>query len=417
MGAHFECFVSGNKVAGAMTRVHVVQVVEATIAGVKNHVLSLVRELDRAQFDVTVACPRVRHQSYGDTSFVDELRALDVPVATINMRREIYPPTDVAAIWQLYRLFLWTGAHLVHAHSTKAGLLARPAARLAGFPAVVYSPHAFAFAGATNSLVRGLMIGVERALARWTDVLVCVSEGEREQTLRAGVAPATKLIVIHNGIEPAVFQKASRAEARMRLRIEPSIPVVGFVGRLEPQKGLPYLIKAVAELIRDRPTLLCLIVGDGSLRLPLQRQAQRLGIEDQARFLGYRSDVPALLPAMDVFVLPSLYEGLPYTVLEAMSAYVPVVATDVVGIRDVVRDGETGLLVPPRDVAALKAAVDRILDNQKLKTKLAQAGCEMVTRDFHLEDCVRRTERLYLDVLSTRQAVTPPHLQGGSRSP
>ncbi|RME83076.1 MAG: hypothetical protein D6775_09120, partial [Caldilineae bacterium] len=178
----------------------VVEVTEATIAGVKQHVLSLVGGLDRERFDITVACPPVRQRPFGDTSFADEVRSLGVDIAFIEMRRAVHLPRDLAAVYELRRLFLRTGAQLVHAHSTKAGLLARPAARLAGVPVVIYSPHAFAFAGASNALERVLMIGAERWLARWTDVLICVSEGERDQALRAGVAPPEKLVVVRNGI-------------------------------------------------------------------------------------------------------------------------------------------------------------------------------------------------------------------------
>jgi glycosyltransferase involved in cell wall biosynthesis len=228
------------------------------------------------------------------------------------------------------------------------------------------------------------------------------------------VAPAHKLFVIPNGIEPEVFQRVSRTEARTHLGIEENTPVIGFVGRLEPQKGLSYLIEAVAQLIRDWPTLMCIVVGDGSLRSSLQRQAIQLDVKDKVHFLGYRPDVPALLPAFDIFVLPSLYEGLPYTILEAMAAGIPVIATDVAGTRDVVRDGETGLLVPPGDVPALREAIRQIFDNQELKSKLAQAGRQIVVHDFRLEDCVHRMEKLYQDVLSAKSAITSLSSRGGS---
>jgi len=246
------------------------------------------------------------------------------------------------------------------------------------------------------------MIGIEKMFARWTDILVCVSEGERQYALSAKVAPAAKLVVIRNGIDPAAFQKVSRADARMRLGIKQGVPVIGYVGRLERQKGLMYLIKTMAELSNDWPNLQCLIIGDGSQRSSLVQQVQSMGIEDQVRFLGYQPEVSALLPALDVFVLPSLYEGLPYTLLEAMASGVPIVATHVVGIQDVVCDGKTGLLVQPGDVPGLKRAIGQILSNRELGVKLAQAGFELVMREFRLDDCVRRTERLYLDVLETR---------------
>ncbi len=393
-------------------QVRTVQVVEATIAGVKNHVLSLVRSLDRDRFKVTVACPQVRDRAYGDRSFVEELHRLEVPCAIINLRQGIHPLSDAVAIQQLCQLLSRSGANVVHAHSTKAGLLARPAARLAGVPVVVYSPHAFAFAGAANPVARAWIIRVERALARWTDAVVCVSEGERQLALRARIAPREKLVVIHNGIEPSVFQRVSRAEARTNLEIEPGTPVIGFIGRLECQKGVSYLLQATARLVSLRASLLCLIVGDGALRLSLMREAEQLGIGQHVRFLGYRPDVPNILPALDVFVLPSLYEGLPYTVLEAMAAGIPVVATDVVGVGDVVRDGTTGLLVPPGDVPALSGAVQRILDDPSLGRRLALAGQTEVGSRFTLRETVSRLESLYLALMRAKKLVARGRLGG-----
>ena len=174
-------------------------------------------------------------------------------------------------------------------------------------------------------------------------------------------------------IDPKPLPMLPRVALRLALGIDPQRgPIMGWCGRLASEKGLTYLIQALPSLCRRFPDLLVILAGEGELRGPLEREARSLGVHSQVLFAGPRSDVPALMRLFDVFALPSLREGLPLVLLEAMAASVPIVATSVGGNPEIVRHGATGLLVPPCDPAALAAALDRVLSNRELRASFAQ---------------------------------------------
>ncbi len=220
-----------------------------------------------------------------------------------------------------------------------------------------------------------------------------VSEQVRQQSIADGISPA-RIVLIPNG----VAQAAAAADARPRLRSQLGVPdggsLVLSVGRLAPQKGHHYLLQAVPAVLAQWPQTVFALVGDGSSRPELEAEAQRLGIESQVRFLGTQANVPDWLAAADVFVLPSISEGLPVALLEAMIAGRAVVATDVGGVGEVVQDGQTGRLVPPADVPALAQGLLDLLQDEAKRSRLAAAGQERVKRDYTLEEMCKRYARL-----------------------
>ncbi len=378
----------------------VLQVVEATTAGVKKHVLSLATRLDRSRFDVTVACPPVRRPAYGDVSFVADLKRAGVRVECVDMGREIRPLADARGLLRLIDIVRRGGFDLVHAHSSKAGILARLAARIAGVPAVLYTPHVYAYRTATGPR-RWAYWWLERMAARWTDRIICTSHGERDEARSSRAAQAEKLVVIHNGLPfQPLLDAAEAAALRRSLGAGEGALLVGGVGRLARSKRFDLLVQAAPRILSRCARACFVVVGDGDQRQALEALARRLGVEAAFRFTGHRDDVTALVQALDVFVLPSPYESFGYVVAEAMAAGRAVVAADTVGPREIVSPGDTGLLVPPNDASALAEAVLSLLGDREGAERMGQRARETVQRQFGLDEMVRRTQELYESLLA-----------------
>ena len=202
------------------------------------------------------------------------------------------------------------------------------------------------------------------------------------------------------GVDTARFAPRDRARARAALGLDAERHVVGTIGRLNAQKGHTYLLQAAERLAERRADIEWVIAGDGEVRARLEAEARLRGLEQHVRFLGHRSDVPEILAALDVFVLSSNFEGMCFAVAEALAVEVPVVATDVGGVSQSVVDGETGLLVPPRDPAALADAIERLVDDGDEATRLGSAGRQRVEELYDLSEMAAATERLYARVLA-----------------
>jgi glycosyltransferase involved in cell wall biosynthesis len=385
----------------------VLQVVEATTAGVGRHVLDLSAGLIDLGVDVTVACPVVREGAQDDVALVERLVARGVLVAPVPMRRAVHARADWQAGRALLALLRRAPFDVVHAHSSKAGVLGRLAARRAGVPAVVYTPHAFAFQGAAGRPAGRLYRSAERWLGhRATDRMICVGRSERELALRQRIVPERTLALVENGIDPAPFVAAARGGARPVASLDPSRPLIGFVGRLAPQKGLDVLIEALRLLVDGGVEASCVLVGEGEESARLAALVARRDLESRVQFAGYRDDIPQVLAELDVFVLPSRYEALPYSLLEAMAAGCAVVASDIGGNRDLLVDGETGLLVPAGDPHALAEVLGGLLAGPDAAARRAQLGraaqAAAVARPTAAE-MARETLALYRAVLAERR--------------
>jgi glycosyltransferase involved in cell wall biosynthesis len=359
----------------------------------------------RAGLDVTVACPRVRERAQRDIAFVDRLRAEGVTVVEVPLRYGLHPLADLRDCGRLVRLIQQGRYDLVHAHSSKAGVLARLAARLCRVP-VVYTPNAFAFLGAQSRFRRWLYRSVEQWLGRtMTDMLVCVSSSEMALADRWAIAPSGRMVTIENAIDPAHYAPiTSLAEAKSDLGLDPERLVVGYVGRLEAQKGIEYMLQAAQQVLASKENVQFVLAGEGKLERAARQMVASLGIEGQVLLLGYRTDIPQVLAALDVFVLPSLYEGLPYTLLEAMAAGRAVVATDVVGNRDLVQHGKTGMLVPARQAQALGSTFLHLLSAADERERLGEAAFTAARQRATPDQMAQQVVELYAMTLERRQS-------------
>ncbi len=401
-----------------MARIRLLQVLEANVGGARKHVHQLVGGLDRARFEVRLACSLERDPAAA--SDLASLRAAGIRAVPVRMRRRPAPLADLAALWSLTRLMRSGQFDIVHTHASKAGFLGRWAARRTGVRAVVHTPHTFPFERRDTCLAPLYRV-LERTASRWCCRIVLVSASQRAIAERAGVGTPEQLAVVPNGIRlPAGDPAETRRRYRSALGLGDSDLAVGFVGRISPQKDVQAFLAAAAALCRDvRGLRLFLAGGAESLRY---LRALRPAISPDAwavatgagpagarvcwsaelpvEVLGHRQDAADLVAAFDVVLLPSRYEGLPYSLLEAMAQRVAVVASDVTGNRDVLEHGRTGLLAPAGDVEGLVAAARELLADPPLREAMGHAARERVASEFTEEEFLRRMTQLYEEVLA-----------------
>ncbi len=377
-----------------MPKFKILHVIRPARGGMKNHLLSLLKLGDKNIFEPSVACPP------GDMA--REIADLGVRVVPIPLVGELSPRSDWQSLRILVDTLLAENITIMHAHSSKAGLVARLAARMARTPVVFMTAHNSIFYEFWPSWKKNIFAYCERLLARYTHRILTVSETLRQELLIKERLHPDRVVTIPNGIDPTPFCREVDRRAVLRLLgLPPLGQLVGTIARLAPQKGVSYFLQAAAVLCRDCQVNF-VVVGDGPLRQALEEESRTLGLDGRLFFVGERADIPQILAAMDIFVLPSITEGLPLTILEAMAAGKPVVATRVGGLPEVILDGETGLLVPPRDPHALAQALARLLSDRRQAVEMGQKGRQRVMEHFTVTVMVRQIEEQYKSVLSSQ---------------
>lgn len=281
---------------------------------------------------------------------------------------------------RLYRLLISRRFQVIMTFTHHSNLLGLPVAWAAGVPVRIATHH---------GRIHNFSSQLERLHAwmvnsRVTARLVAVSESMREAAIEEGVKPE-RISIIPNGIELRSTDLQARSRARQLFGVGQDVPVILSVGRLTPEKGHACLLDAIPGILAQIPDAHFFLAGDGSLRTNLEQQSKRLNIHSRVTFLGMRQDVSLLLAGADVFVLPSISEGLPLALMEAMSAGLPVVASDVGGVKEVVVDGETGLLVSPGNPESLKCSVVNLLNDPKERIRLGEAARKLIEKKYALD--------------------------------
>ncbi len=359
------------------------------VGGTESHVLEVASRLDRARFDVTVCALK------GEDVIALELRKRGVRVITLGGRGKL----DGRVVWKLWRLIRQERPEIIHAFLFWANLACRVLGKLLHVPLRISSYHDMEVGSGGYRLV------ADRLTAQWTHVMNCCSEAVRQSVRSRIGGEEAKYVTIPFGVDLSRFEGGGVLK-KPELGLQEGPAVIGTVCRLvEPKKGLGILLEAVAQLRKQAPVPGCqlLIVGEGPAHESLRERSEKLGIAPWVVFTGMRRDVAGLLPLMDVFVLPSLYEGFGIAILEAMAARRPVVATAVGGIPEFVVHGQTGLLVPPGDPVALAAAVHSLLSHPEQARLMGVRGRERARDHFAIESVVRRHEELYESSLAGRR--------------
>ncbi|HEY6793138.1 MAG TPA: glycosyltransferase [Kineosporiaceae bacterium] len=352
-------------------RLRVATVITRMQAGAGGVALRGALALDRDRYDVTFLV------GSGDR-LLDRAAAEGFATAVIPaLVPQISPRDDARALLDLRSLVAGGRYDVVHTHSAKAGTLGRLAALWAGTPVVVHTLHGFPFHPYQPRPLRAAYVAVERSLGRRSTVLLAVGAGVAAEAVRLGLAPPDRIRTIGAAVDDLPARDgATRRAARRLLAVPPGMSVVGCVGRLDYQKAPEHFLAALADL--DRRDVLGVWLGDGPLRAEVERTAAAVGLADRFVCLGDRADIGRVLPGVDVFAMPSRYEGLPCALLEAMAVGVPAVATAVNSVPDVLVPGETGLLVPVGRPAMMARAIGYLLDRPDEANRMAQAGRERV---------------------------------------
>jgi len=361
-------------------------VTEASSAGVGRHVIDLGQGLARRGWDV--------HLAYADTRIDVRFRtALSDPHFTchhVPMKRAP-SPSDFLAIKRLRSILQMHGPfNILHGHSSKGGAIARLASLGLRVP-VVYTPHAFVTMNpALKKPAAFAFLTAERLMARKTDAIVAVSRDEKVEMERHGISGAN-IHVIHNGIVTPAFGK--KEYVRKQFGIKSDSTVIGFVGRFFPQKAPLMLVEAFSIVARSQTNVTLLMAGDGPLLREAKCLAEKLGILEKVRFVGSVS-AESVLPAMDVFALPSLYEAMPYVLIEAVHAKLPIVTTDVGSASILIQDGKSGFIVRSRSAEDFAASLDRLVADEKTRLRFRDAT-ERQIAEFSEENMMSETISLY----------------------
>ena len=363
---------------------------------------------DRAQFEplVVAGYPGYWDAQGGQAATEENCRQLEQAairwMMLPSLTREVHPLKDVQALWQLFCLFRREKPALVHTHTSKAGVLGRVAAWVARVPVIVHTPHGHVFYGHFGPFRSWLFLQIELVLSAITDRLIALTEAERQEHLDREVGKADRFAVVPSGIDRERFGRA-RVQGKQQpdwFGCPPDALVVGSVGWLTDIKGHEYLIEAVAKLKQDFPSLHLVIIGSGDRHEALLQQAELAGLCDAVHLLGHRDDVEVCLGGMDLFVLPSLNEGMGRALIEAMAAGLPVIASRVGGIPAVVSHEKTGLLVPPGDAGALAEALRRLLDRPEWAGQLGLAASRSVDSRYGSASMVHAIESIFAEALS-----------------
>ena len=303
---------------------------------------------------------------------------------------------DYFAFWKIRQLIVKLAPDIIHTHNTQPFIEGTLAAMLAGRPVVVHTDHGRQFPDKRRYM------WMEWLASKAVAGIISVSNDNKASLVKHEHISADKISVIPNGIDNKKYQpKVNGRLKRAALGLEPDAwPVLGWCGRMSPEKGLSVLLRSLPDVVRQYPRVRLLLMGDGTLRKELEDQAEQEGVASHVRFLGARADVPEVLQLLDLFVLPSLREGLPLVLLEAMAAGIPIVATDVGGNHQAVTDGVTGYLVPSENPAALARAINQLLDDDTTRRRFSSEAQRRFAEQFTISRMVERYDEVYRQCLA-----------------
>ena len=371
-----------------------------TLGGSSENTIASCVVLDRAGFECTLAAS---FRESDAASLVDArrrgCRVVDLPA----LGREVAPLADLTALAQILRLIRRERPAIVHTHTSKAGFIGRLAAVIARVPAVIHQPHGHVFYGYYSPRRTAVFTALERQAARWTDRIVTLTDRGAAEHLARGIGRAAQYVAVPSGVPTAELRAGAptRTEARARLGLAPDTFVVVGLGRLVPIKGFDLLVRALPAVAAQIPSTRVVLVGDGAERGRLDALACALGVGARLDLAGEVFGVTTHLAAADVLAVPSRNEGMGRVMVEAMALRIPVVATAVGGIPDVVVDGECGRLVAPEDADAFSAALIELGRDEALRRKLGEAA-EVRAESFSASVAREKLLAVYADLVRAK---------------
>lgn len=361
-------------------------VTQSEWGGAGRYAFDLANEFKSRGYQVAIAAggnEELFKKSRQNSILVYQLKSL---VRAINLFK------DIAAYFEIKKILKEFQPDILHLNSSKAGVLGAIAGRQAGVKKIIYTVHGFVFNEPMPKPKKLFYLWAEKFSAQYKDKLLCVSDFDRQTGLKYKIAQADKLITINNGIQPLSFLEAEAAKTELNLPKDKII--IGTVANLYPTKGLDYLISAAKIVTEKFPDAIFRIIGFGQLEKELNEKISKLNLKNNF-FIEKKDDAYRFLKAFDIFVLPSVKEGFPFAVLEAMQAELPIIATKVGGIPEIIKDKTNGWLVSPADSKALAEAIINLLQNKNLAAQLGRQAKVDVNNRFSLTKMISETEKAY----------------------
>jgi glycosyltransferase involved in cell wall biosynthesis len=375
-----------------LTRVRVLEMIDRPfLGGGQITVLTLARGLDKDKFEILVA-------SEEGGPLVDELKKIGIRHIPVKLGKL----SGLSAVRDITSVLRENSIDVLHTHGGIAGLYGRIAAKKAETPVVVHTVHGIHYLHYRNPAVKQAFIVLERWLSRSTDAVVFVSVADMERAARLRLARPPKARFIRNGVQPISPERLGDPAAVRAQLGAVGKPLIVAVSRLHRQKGVTFLLRAIPLVRTEMPSARVVVAGGGPLADRLGAELKKLRLEDNVTLLGEREDALNILAAADLFVLPSLWEGLPYVLVEAAALGKPIVAADIDGVREVIKSGATGMLVRPRDPGSLAAAILFLLKDKPFAARLGEAARAEIPPQFSVERMISETESLYLEILSRK---------------
>lgn len=357
------------------------------IGGVENQLLLVLKNYNREKFQPFVC-------SLSDKGEIGkEIEKIGIKVFALNKLKHTF---DFSIVKDICNIIKREKIQIVRTHQYHANFYGRIAAKKSKVPCIVASVH--------NVYTRDKKLHrriINRFLAKFTDKIIAVSEEVKRDILKYDKIPEDKVQVIYNGVDLNAFnQSFDKKQIKKKLGINPDdVPVIGTVGRLTEQKGHIYLLQAILKLKNKFPDIKVLIVGDGPLMDALKSYTSSSGLSKNVIFTGFKRDIPALLSIMDIFVFPSLWEGLPNALIEAMASGKTIIASNLPQIKEVLGSDGLGILVPPKDSDSISQSIDFLLKNEEIAKKMGNLAKNKACIRFNIENTVRIYEKMFEKIL------------------
>jgi len=385
-----------------MRKIKVCHIITRLILGgaQENTVFTIEGLFDKPNYDILlISGPPIGPEG----ELVTRVKKRRIPLIIINeMRRNINPFFDVIAFLKLVFCLVKIKPDIVHTHCSKAGILGRWAAKLVGTKIIIHTIHGLPFYAYQGKLVNWFFKLLEIITAQITDKIITVGKVMKEKAIKAHFGNEDKFSIIYSGMEVDKFLSSPslRDDIRKKYNISDRF-VIGCISRLEPLKGHYYLLNAVAKVKSRHPEVVILLVGEGNLRKKIQDETKKLGLDKDTIFAGLVNpeDVPKAISAMDILVHPSLREGLPRSISQAVISGKPVVSFDIDGAKEVVVDGKTGFLVPPCSIDGLADAIEKLINGNQFMTKMLNEQKIYFAKQFSKEQMIREIDKLYQSLL------------------
>jgi glycosyltransferase involved in cell wall biosynthesis len=362
-------------------KIKLVQVThDLALGGLQRVIVNICRTIDREKFDISVLCLR----ELG--CFTEEVKALGIPVTHIPQKNG----TDYLSFLKVADYFRTIKPDVIHTHNTQPFMDGTIAALLTGVKRIIHTDHARSFPD------KWRYMAIEWFMSQFAYKVVGVSDHTSQNLMKYEKISPKKIVTIPNGIDPTPFDiTIDEKKKRKELGLPENGPVLGVAVRLSEQKGLTFLLKAMPEIINKFPNVSLLIAGDGPLKETLIEETKQLGVEKNVYFLGMRHDTAELLKLFDLYVLPSLWEGLPMIILEAMAAGCPIVATDVGGVGTAVRDGINGMLIQSSEINTLGKTITDLLNDKAMCTSFSVKTRAIFDKEFSAKYMTQMYQQLY----------------------